>query len=139
MEITLNDVAFESSANVDDLAVGMGIVGSIFFIFALIISVVCLISMWKLFSKADDSGWKSIVPILNIYTEFKLFWANCNPVLMTILMLIPLVNCVLALILLKKMCSAFGKGTGFFLLFLFFSPIMMPILAFGKSEYYGAQ
>lgn len=138
MDITSNDVAFESSVNVDDLAVGMGIFGTVFFIFALIISVVCLISMWKLFSKADESGWKAIVPILNIYTMIKIVW-DTNAGLMTILSLIPGVNFIIYLIMLSKIAKAFDKGTGFFLLLLFLYPIGLPILAFGNSDYIGPQ
>lgn len=138
MDITSNDVAFESSVNVDDLAVGMGIFGTVFFIFALIISVVCLISMWKLFSKADESGWKAIVPILNIYTMIKIVW-DTNAGLMTILSLIPGINFIIYLIMLSKMANAFDKGTGFFLLLLFLYPIGLPILAFGNSDYIGPQ
>lgn len=138
MEITLNDVALESSVNVDNLAVGLGIFGTVFFIIALIISVVSLISMWKLFSKADESGWKAIVPILNIYTMFKIAW-DTNAGLMTILSFIPGVNFIIYLIMLFKMAKAFDKGIGFFLLLLFLYPIGLPILAFGNSDYIGPQ
>lgn len=141
MEITLDDVAFESSVNVDDLAVGMSIFGTVFSIIAiiaLIISVISVISMWKLFSKADESGWKAIVPILNIYTMFKIVW-DTNAGLMTILSFIPGVNFIIYLIMLFKMAKAFDKGIGFFLLLLFLYPIGLPILAFGNSDYIGPQ
>ena len=105
----------------------------------LIIGVLAIVVMWRIFSKAGEAGWKSIIPIYNIVTSFKLFWANCNPILMTVLCLVPLVNCVIMLILTYKMCASFGKGVGFFILTLFFAPITMLILAFGSSEYIGAQ
>lgn len=108
-------------------------------IFSLIISVLALVAMWKLFSKAGEAGWKSIIPIYNIYTAVKLFWANANPVLMTVLMFVPLVNIIIALILSYKIIASFGKGVGFFILSLLFSPIPQLILAFGSAQYIGPQ
>ena len=113
--------------------------GAGFYIVYLIVLVLAIVAMWKIFSKAGEAGWKSIIPFYNVYTEFKLFWAGCNPLLMTILMFVPFVNCILALILVYKMCASFGKGVGFFILMLFFSPIAMLILAFGSDQYIGAQ
>lgn len=41
---------------------------------SLAISVLLIVAMWKLFTKAGDKGWKSIIPVYNEYTLFKLVW-----------------------------------------------------------------
>lgn len=105
----------------------------------LAICVVGIIAMWKMFTKAGEAGWKSIVPILNIYTLFKISWANVSAGLMTLLCFVPFVNCVIVLILNWKTCKAFGKGVGFFIADLFFSPITDCIIAFGSAQYEGPQ
>lgn len=113
--------------------------GTTYYVTLFIVAVLSLVAMWKLFSKAGEAGWKAIIPIYNIYTAIKLYWSGANAVLMTVLMFVPLVNCVIALILAYKMIAAYGKGVGFFILSLFFSPIPQLILAFGSSQYIGPQ
>ena len=54
-----------------------------------------------------------------------------------LLNLIPFVGYVLPCVVEFKLAKAFGKGTGFAILSLFFSPITRMILAFGDSEYVG--
>ena len=125
--------------NFDYTAEGAGALGAGTMIPGLIGLVLGIIVMWKIFSKAGEAGWKSLIPFYNTYTEFKLFWAGCNPLLMTILLLVPIVNCILAFILIYKMCKSFGKGVGFFILTLFFAPITLLILAFGGAQYEGPQ
>ena len=105
----------------------------------LIVCVLLLVAMWKIFTKAGEAGWKSIIPIYNVYTMVQLFWNTDHPGLMTLLTFVPIANIIVAFILLYKMCQAFGKGVGFFLLMLFFSPIALLILAFGSADYLGPQ
>lgn len=41
---------------------------------ALILYIVLAVSLWVIFNKAGESGWKAIIPVYNMYTAFKLFW-----------------------------------------------------------------
>ncbi len=41
---------------------------------ALVVMVLSIVSMWVLFTKAGEKGWKAIIPLYNGYVEFKLFW-----------------------------------------------------------------
>ena len=41
---------------------------------ALAIAVLTVIAWWRLFSKAGQAGWKSVVPVLNVYTLYKICW-----------------------------------------------------------------
>ena len=40
----------------------------------LAIAVLTVIAWWRLFSKAGQAGWKSVVPVLNVYTLYKICW-----------------------------------------------------------------
>lgn len=55
-------------------AVG-GAFGSIFAfigIFAIVFCILTIIANWKIFEKANEPGWKSIIPIYNVYIMFKI-------------------------------------------------------------------
>ena len=53
------------------------------------------------------------------------------------LFFIPVVNIVVAAMVMISVAKAFGKGTGFALGLLFLSPIFIPILGFGNAQYIG--
>ena len=103
---------------------------------SLIISIIVLVAMWKIFTKAGEAGWKSIIPFLNLYVLFKIAWGNGW---LFLLMLIPIVDIVVMFIVYWKMSKAFGCGVGMFLLMLFLPYIGLPILGFGKASYIGPQ
>ena len=44
--------------------------GIIFFLFSLIISVLMIVSLWKIFKKAGEPGWAVIIPIYNVIVDF---------------------------------------------------------------------
>ncbi len=114
-------------------AAGMGVGMMIFY---LIIIVLMVVAMWKLFAKAGEEGWKSIIPFLNTYTLFKISWGNGW---LFLLMFVPVANAVVYIILEWKLCKAFGKGVGFFVLMLFLPFIAWLILGLGDDDYYGPQ
>jgi hypothetical protein len=37
-----------------------------------VILIVSIIAMWKIFEKAGEAGWKSIIPIYNVYIMYKI-------------------------------------------------------------------
>ena len=47
--------------------VGTAIAGIMLFVslIALVIGIIQIIAMWKIFTKAGEKGWKSIIPINN--------------------------------------------------------------------------
>lgn len=99
-----------------------------------ILSILGVVCLWKIFSKAGEAGWKSIIPILNIYEEFKIIYGQGW---MFLLLLIPFVNIVVEIKLVFDLAKVFGKGIGFGFGLLLLSPIFMLILAFDHSEYQG--
>ena len=41
---------------------------------AVVVAVILVASLWAILCKAGEKGWKAIIPVYNMYTEFKLFW-----------------------------------------------------------------
>lgn len=110
-------------------AAGLGI-GMMIFILAITLLVVA--SWWKLFTKAGEPGWASIVPIYNFVVWLRIAG---KPGWWVLLMFIPFVNFIVLILASIEFAKAFGKGTGFGLGLAFFGVIFYPILAFGSTSY----
>lgn len=117
----------------DAVNAGMS-VGSI--VFSLVVFVLSIVAYWRIFEKAGEAGWKSIIPIYDVYILFKIAWGKGW---MFLLLLIPVVNIVIYIMMLYKLNKAFDKGVGFFILLLLLPNIGYLILAFDGSEYIGPQ
>lgn len=123
--------AYDYSAAASQMSTGQ-LIATI--ICSLIFCIISIIAMWKIFTKAGEAGWKSIVPILNIYTLVKIADGKGIKFL---LFLIPIVNVVFAIMLDVRLAKAFGKETGFALGLIFLNFIFTLILAFGDAKYIG--
>lgn len=103
----------------------------------LVLGALCLliiVAMWVVFTKAGQAGWKSLVPIYNIYILLVIAGV---PGWWLILLLIPLVGIVFHLLAMLALAKKFGKGT-LFGIGLFILPIIFyPLLAFGGARYEG--
>ena len=64
-------------------------------ILPLAVIILMIASMWKIFTKAGQPGWASIIPIYNIIVLLKI--VN-RPVWWIILLLIPIVNFITMII-----------------------------------------
>lgn len=54
---------------------GATVIGGILGIYStlrLIYYIFYMIANWRIFSKAGEPGWKSLIPFYNVYTEYKL-------------------------------------------------------------------
>lgn len=56
---------------------------------SLSVGIISIVSMWMIFEKASEPGWKCLIPIYNLFIFFKITWLNGWYFL---LMFIPLVN-----------------------------------------------
>ena len=106
----------------------------IFIIVWLVVAVLMIAAMWKVFSKAGQPGWASIIPIYNLYVMCKIAG---RPGWWVILMLIPFVNLIVIIILCIDIAKSFGNGVGFGLGLFFLGFIFFPILGFGSAQYQG--
>jgi hypothetical protein len=104
-------------------------------IIGVLIALLMIVAMWKVFAKAGQPGWASIIPIYNLYIWCKIVG---RPAWWIILMLIPLVNIVVGIVLCIDMAKSFGKGVGFGIGLAFLGIIFLPILGFGSAQYQGA-
>lgn len=103
-------------------------------IVGLLIALLVIVAMWKVFTKAGQPGWASIIPIYNLYIWCKIVG---RPWWWILLMLIPFVNFIVAIILCIDLAKSFGKGVGFGLGIAFLGIIFLPILGFGSAQYQG--
>jgi hypothetical protein len=97
-----------------------------------VIALIEIIGLWRVFSKAGRPGWGAIIPIYNSVLLCNI--AGLSGWLV-ILFFIPLVNIVIAIIVLHGVSKAFGHGFGFTLGLLFLGFIFVPVLGFGRSKY----
>ena len=98
----------------------------------LAILVFYLAAEWRIFSKAGQPGWAVIIPIYSTLVFLKIIG---RPWWWLLLFLIPLVNIIFLIIAVNDLSKAFGHGIGYTLGLLFLSPIFIPILGFGGSQY----
>src|ERR1044072_5827733 len=103
-------------------------------IIGLLIALLLIVAMWKVFTKAGQPGWASIIPIYNLYAWCKIVG---RPGWWIILMLIPFVNFIIGIILCIDMAKSFGKGAGFGIGLALLGIIFWPILGFGSAQYQG--
>lgn len=103
-------------------------------VISLLVALIMIVAMWKIFTKAGQPGWASLIPFYNIYVWCKIVG---RPGWWLILMLIPFVNFIIAIILCIDLAKSFGKGVGFGLGIIFLGFIFLPILGFGSAQYQG--
>lgn len=108
---------------------------------ALAIYIIQIIAMWKLFSKAGQAGWKSLIPIYNFVILFKISGLSPWLLLLFLLSFIPVVGSIIVIALMAvqsyKLAKSFGKDGGWAVGLYFLPSIFYMILAFGSSEYVG--
>ncbi len=128
-----------------------------FGIIIILLGLLFLAAEWRIFSKAGEKGWKSLVPFYGLFISHHIVgmshvWFILEIVawiaeLMFEMIKFPeavvfwfgIVTGVFTLISgavhLIKMCRCFSKGTGFKIGMLLIPELFLLILAFGKAEY----
>lgn len=100
----------------------------------LALSLVIIAANWVVYEKAGQAGWKSLIPIYNMYV---LMVISGKPGWWFLLLFVPIVGIVILLLAMLSLASRFGKsqlfGVGIFLL----PMIFLPLLAFSDARYEG--
>ena len=104
--------------------------GLFFWILSMTLSILMIISLWKIFKKAGKPGWASIVPIYNIYIMCEIAEKEWWYVLLSC---VPFVNIYAMIVLYNGMAKRFGKSGGFVAGMILLPVIFFPMLAFGKD------
>ena len=121
-----------------------------------------IVANWKIFTKAGEAGWKSIIPVYGDYISYKIAWQtsyfwlsfilgiviSCintfvnptgeNIACAALVVLIRIVLAVISILYCVKLSRAFGRGIGFAIGLIFLQPIFLLILGFSDNQYYGA-
>lgn len=113
----------------------LGIVcGCSFWLIMLALTVFLIAACWKIFVKAGEPGWASLIPIYNMMVLAKIAgkeeWYG-------LLCLIPVAGIIFAIIIWAGVCERFGKGGGYVIGILLLPYVFIPMLGFGSAQYQG--
>jgi len=100
----------------------------------LIISVILIISYWKIYEKAGKPGWASLIPIYNIIVLLEIVG---KPTWWVILILFPCTAPIFGIWLTNLLSKSFGQSEGFTIGLLLLGFVFYPVLAFGNYKYLG--
>ena len=122
-----------SSSGADGIIAGfLALLGSMM-IFLLALYIIGVIGMWKMFEKAGREGWKSLIPIYNMYVLTEI---SGQSGWLFLLCFIPGVGAIIwDIIVAIKLAPAFGKDTGFAIGLILLPFVFYLILGFGKDQY----
>ena len=108
---------------------------------ALIIMILQIVAMWKIFTKAGEEGWKSIIPIYNTIVLFKICGLSPLCIFIYFASIIPAIGFLIVLAFniyqLHLLSKSFGQSDAFTVGLFFLGPIFYMILGFGSAEYQG--
>lgn len=107
---------------------------AIFLIIYVALIVVMITSVWKLYSKAGQPGWASLIPIYNGYVLLKIVG---KPGWWLLLYFIPFVNIFFLFMTFHLLSKSFGKGSAFTTGLILLGAVFLPILGLGSAEYQG--
>lgn len=101
----------------------------------LMAALLSIVAFWRVFQKAKQPGWASIIPFYNIYILLKIVG---RPGWWLLLYLIPVVNVIVHIVVAVDSAKSFGKSATFGVVGLWlFSFIGYLILGFGDATYKG--
>jgi hypothetical protein len=129
--MTISALLLQDQTNGTAAALGGGVV----LIIMLAVAVVFIIGLWKVFTKAGQPGWASIIPFYNAYILIQIAGRPGGWLLM---LLIPFVNLVFGLLLAIDIAKAFGQSAAFGVILLFLlGGVGYLVLGFGNYSYVG--
>lgn len=135
----------------DDTAIAslMGVLGGFIIVVLLLViayAIFAIIGNWKLYEKAGQPGWKSIIPFYNTWTLVEMVGLNWYWFLLCIASTIFTVLGLSSLSLLGSIAGIFGnvmicynmakklhKDTGWIVLAVIFNGIVLPVMGYSKE------
>ncbi len=107
---------------------------TIAYIVVFALTIIVLVGNWRVYEKAGQPGWATLIPIVNLY--FLLQIAK-KPTWWMLLLIVPFVNIVIAFIINIEVAKNFGRSAGFGVGLTLLNVIFIPILGFGDDKYLG--
>jgi hypothetical protein len=109
--------------------------GYLLFLVYIAIVVACVVGMWKVFEKAGQPGWASIIPFYNLYI------LTCEiakkEIMWFIIYIIPCTAIVGAIVVGLQVAKKFGKSEAYGIGLGLLPMIFYPMLGFGQDKYQG--
>ncbi|HOJ17083.1 MAG TPA: DUF5684 domain-containing protein [Ignavibacteriaceae bacterium] len=124
---------FEYGTSFEGAEEGIFAAMGIMLVVYLAVAIFMIITMWKIFAKANKPGWAAIIPIYNMIVLLEVVG---RPLWWILLMLIPCVNIVIGVILCFDLAKSFGKDAAFGIGILLLGIIFLPIIAFSSNIQY---
>lgn len=136
-------------------------IGFFLIVLAIVIAilVIIVISNWKILTKANEEGWKALIPFYNKWTLCEVvglspYWViellvvqalylfidqvlEGSFIVTSLSWLVSINSLYFNVVYSLSLAKSFGKDKSFGILTVFFPVITLPMLAFGKSEYVG--
>ena len=136
--------------------------GGMYVLFLLLWWILQIIANWRIFTKAGEAGWKSLIPVYSDYVSYRIAWHTSYfwltfilgiissvaqsyiktngavTALSVIVSLIQIVMAIISILYSVKLSKAFGHGIGFAIGLIFLQPIFLLILGLGSDTYCGA-
>lgn len=88
---------------------------------------------WKTFEKAGVAGWKSLIPIYNLFVAAKIVFGKAW---YGILLFLPIVGFIFYLVYSIKKAEVYSQSAALGVLGIFFPPALSCIIAFTSSAIY---
>jgi len=110
-------------------------IGPSFYVGWLVGYLIYAFALVGVFRKADEPVWQAFVPIWNAIVLIKV---SGKPIWWIILYLIPIVNIVIAILVLHGLSTSFGHGAGFTVGLIFLGIIFLYILGYDSKPYIGS-
>ena len=104
---------------------------SVIWIIYVLVWLIVILAFWRIFTKAGEAGWKSIIPIWNTLVLLKIVG---RPWWWIILLFIPIVNIVVWIIVALNLSKSYGRGTGFGVGLIILPFIFGLILGYGERR-----
>ncbi len=132
--LVISGSAFAADPLVNDLSESFSnqVFLTVFLLFYFAVTLFMIIIQWKLFVKAGEPGWASLVPI---YNAVVLMQISGKPGWWVILMFVPFANIVVIILMDIGLARNFRRSDAFAIGLIFLPIIFLAVLAFDSSRY----
>lgn len=128
----------------EDGALFGALFGGFFLLIYLALIAVMIVSMWKIFVKAGQEGWKAIIPVYNTWVLAEIsgrpgWWAlvGLGAIIPILGIFASIAAFVLYILIAIDLAKSFGKEPVWAALLILLPVVGFPMLAFGDAKYKG--